>query len=81
MWIFKLKEMAYIDFITTGRLNENTLAFVSALDKEERLELLLFVQNHERLFTWYETKDESYNFNLLDVNVKELVTDNKYLLE
>lgn len=83
MWMFKLKEMAYMDFITTSRLNQNTLAFISSLDREDRLETLTMVQDHDRLFSWYEHKDQDHSYKLIpvDMDVKKIVSSNKYLLE
>jgi len=81
MWIFKLKEMAYVDFISSGRLNENTIAFIHSLEKEDRLVTLAEVTDHDRLFSWYENKDETYEVKKIEVDVNKLVTSNNYLLE
>jgi hypothetical protein len=81
MWIFKLKEMAYTDFISSGRLNVNTIAFIHSLEKKDRLITLAEVTDHDRLFAWYENKDETYEIKDMKVDVNKLVSSNNYLLE
>lgn len=58
MWVFKLKEMAAIDFVTQGRLGRSTYEFVNSVPKEIRDKALPEIRDHQNLLTWYETKDE-----------------------
>lgn len=59
MWIFKMKEMAAVDFITTGRLLNNTIEFIAASPIEMRKELLNSIRPDKQgsLIDWFETKN------------------------
>jgi len=79
MWAFKLKEMAYLDLLTTNRVGKNTLEFINALDKPRRFELLGMVQQgngQAQLMQWYENKDEEYELLPVEVNVAKMVVSN-----
>ena len=81
MWEFKLKEMAYLDFLSNGRLNTNTLAFIHSLEHADKIETLTFINDKNQLLSWYESQDETYDLLEVDVKVNELVMNNNNLLE
>jgi hypothetical protein len=80
MWVFKLKEMAYLDFISKGRLSNNTLEFLHSFDKDERLSLLSEIKDHDNLLTWYEGRDEAYEIKEFDMDIPKIVMNNNTLL-
>lgn len=63
MWIYKAKELAAIDFVSQGRMGNNTYEFINAMPKEMRDFVLEEVKDHSKLIEWYETKDEHYVIN------------------
>ena len=58
MWFFKIKEMACIDFITTGRLRNSTFEFLHALPNKYKFKLCADIKNHDGLIQWYESKQD-----------------------
>jgi hypothetical protein len=60
MWKYKLKEMACVDLLSTGRLSNNTIEMANAFEKSDRLKLLNEIKDHENLIEWYENKDEHF---------------------
>jgi len=60
MWVFKIKEMAVVDWVSNGRLRNNTFEFLHSLPKELKLEVAeaLKLQNQNALVEWYATKEE-----------------------
>jgi len=59
MWLFKIKEMACIDFVTSGRLRNSTFEFLHSLPKELKLKVLPEIKDHNKLVSWYENKEET----------------------
>lgn len=57
MWIFKIKEMACIDFITTSRLRNSTFEFIHACPNDVKLKILDEIKDHGKLINWYESQD------------------------
>jgi len=57
MWEFKIKEMACIDFITSGRLRNSTFEFIHACPDTMRKKVLGEIRNHDKLIEWYENKE------------------------
>jgi hypothetical protein len=60
MWEFKIKEMAVIDWISSGRLRNSTFEFLHSCPKEmkKRLAETIKPQNQDALIEWYDTKEE-----------------------
>ncbi len=58
MWMYKIKEMVCIDWITQGRLGNNTFEFLNACPIKMKRELLTTIQDRDALLDWYETKKE-----------------------
>ena len=57
MWEAKLKEMAAIDFVTTGRLSNNTYEFLHALPPNLKQKCLGQVKDVNNLVEEYENKE------------------------
>jgi len=60
MWEFKIKEMAVVDWITSGRLRNNTFEFLHSCPKSMKLRLAASIQNQEELIEWYDSKEECH---------------------
>lgn len=61
MHVFKLKEMAVLDFVTAGRLSKQTYEFLMAFPKEDRLKLAEEIKrNNQRMIEEYERRDGNY---------------------
>lgn len=58
MWKYKIKEMVCIDWITQGRMGNNTFEFLNACPTKMKCELLTTIRDKEKLLNWYETKEE-----------------------
>lgn len=58
MWEHRIKEMAAIDYVSTGRLRNNTFELLHSLPKNMKLKLLEQVKNGAELVEWYENKKE-----------------------
>lgn len=60
MWEYKIKEMAVIDYSSTGHLSENTMRFTKCCPKEMRLKLFqeLDPKNIQLLNEWYHNHEE-----------------------
>jgi len=73
MWEFKIKEMACIDFITTGRLRNSTFEFINACPREMKLSISNSIKDHNNLISWYENKEEYHIPDALpDVDIPNL---------
>lgn len=55
MWRHKIKAMAAVDFLTTGRLGVNTIEFLHSAPKEMRSSLLSEIKDHRSLIAWFES--------------------------
>jgi len=62
MWEFKIKEMAVIDWISSGRLRNSTFEFLHSCPKEmkKRLANAISLKNQNKLIEWYDTKEEQH---------------------
>jgi len=60
MWEFKIKEMAVIDWITSGRLRNSTFEFLHALPKDIKTRVANELTNQDELLKWYEEKEEHH---------------------
>jgi len=58
MWMYKIKEMICIDWISQGRLGNNTFEFLNACPANMKNDLLEKMKEKEELLDWYETKEE-----------------------
>jgi hypothetical protein len=58
MWEFKIKEMAVIDWISSGRLRNSTFEFLHSCPKEMKTRIAKELQNQNKLIEWYDTKEE-----------------------
>ena len=61
MWDFKIREMAAVDYLTTGRLGVNTVEFIGSLPSEMRQGVLEQISPAKQvaLIEWFETKNPS----------------------
>lgn len=57
MWEFKIKEMACVDFITTGRLRNSTFEFIHACPHDMKFKIMLEIKDNNKLIEWYENKN------------------------
>ena len=79
MWEFKIKEMAVIDWITSGRLRNSTFEFLHACPKDMKARLANAIkrENQNKLVDWYDTKEEQYipdNLPEIEmINVEEIL--------
>jgi hypothetical protein len=74
MWIFKLKEMASIDFISHGRLQNNTIELIACIPCAIRNDILDSVKNHAELIKWFENKETTLEIDVnFDADVKKLL--------
>ena len=58
MWIFKIKEMCCIDWITKGSLRNSTFEFVHACPKDVKIKILEEIKDQKTLLEWYENKED-----------------------
>ena len=58
MWEFKIKEMAVIDWISSGRLRNSTFEFLHSCPKEMKTRIAQELQNQNKLIEWYDNKEE-----------------------
>jgi hypothetical protein len=74
MWIFKVKEMAVIDYMTIGRLSPGTYDMINSFPGKDRKILLEEIRGNEninKLVYWYENKEEDHlQIEDKDINVK-----------
>ena len=73
MWIYKLKEMCAVDFISHGRLKNTTVELINSLDMPDRMDVLELAKSHDKLFGWYENKEERYELLEIDVDTVKLL--------
>jgi len=72
MWEFKIKEMAYLDFNTTGSLRHGTCELLFSMPKKGRQELVDFIfKNPKGLETWFCQKDQEYTIKEFPIAIKE----------
>ena len=60
MWEFKIKEMAVIDWVTSGRIRNNTFEFLHSCPKAMKLKLAASIQSQDELIEWYDSKEECH---------------------
>ncbi|TET75198.1 MAG: hypothetical protein E3J43_08755 [Candidatus Heimdallarchaeota archaeon] len=60
MWEFKIKEMAVIDLVTTGRIRNVTYEFLSSVPKDMKMRIAFEIrrENQDTLIDWYDDKEE-----------------------
>ena len=77
MWEYKMKEMAAVDFLTTGRLGVNTIEFIGSVPIEMRKNILEKIRPDKQgeLIEWFENK------NSTPLQIPDTVTDIKLLME
>ena len=79
MWEFRIKEMAVIDWVTSGRLRNSTFEFLHACPKDMKARLANAIkrENQNKLVDWYDTKEEQYipdNLPEIEmINVEEIL--------
>lgn len=73
MWVFKVKEMALIDWVTTGFLRNSTYEFLNSLPKRLKQEVALEINDQDKLRDWYEKREEIIPENLN--NTKTITTE------
>jgi len=60
MWEFRIKEMAVIDWVTIGRLRNNTFEFLHACPKDMKIRLSHMLKEQDKLVEWYDNKEEQH---------------------
>lgn len=62
MWLYRIKEMAAIDFVTVGRIRENTYTFLHNAPREMQQRAMELIgdreRGHSQLLSWYESKED-----------------------
>jgi hypothetical protein len=58
MWLFKIKEMACVDWISKGRLGNSTFEFINSCPQDMKKKILSSIQDQKTLLEWYETKEQ-----------------------
>ena len=58
MWEFKIKEMAVVDWVTSGRIRNNTFEFLHSCPRTMKLRLAASIQSQDELIEWYGSKEE-----------------------
>lgn len=72
MWKYRVKEMAAIDYLQTGRLKNTTIEFLSCMPEEDRPELYELIFNkegHEQLINEYVHRKDVHQlpFNEMEI--------------
>jgi hypothetical protein len=77
MWEYKMKDMAAVDFLTTGRLGVNTIEFIGAVPIEMRGRILKQIRPDKQgeLIEWFENKNDT------SLQIPSTETDIKLLME
>ena len=57
LWIYRIKEMACIDYVSTGGIRNTTYEFMNALPKKLRLKVAEEIHDPKELSDWYCKKD------------------------
>ena len=58
MWEFKIKEMAVLDYVSSGRLSKGTYELLASIPKKQRLKLASELRQGDTLIEWYESKED-----------------------
>jgi len=58
MWEFKIKEMAVIDWISSGRLRNSTFEFLHSCPIKMKTRIAQELQDQDKLVEWYDNKEE-----------------------
>lgn len=72
MWEFKVKEMAALDFVSTGRVSRGTYEMLTSFPKKQRLKLAKEIGKPAELIEWYESKEDTV-LKLPEVDIKGLL--------
>ena len=75
MWIYKLKSMVAIDYITTGRISENALTFIRSIPKGIRKLLLAEIKDQKTLLDWF----DNFDIPLPNIQIEENINIQKLL--
>lgn len=85
MWVYRVKEMAAIDYLTQGRLSTRSIEFVSVLPEAVRSDIynLIFNQdNHDQLINDYVNRKDIYVLPFEDMEIKKIeMSDVEKLIE
>jgi len=65
MWVFKVKEMAAINYLCSSRLSSSTLEMLYAMPSYLRKDLLTEIKNAAKLVSWFENKEGESEFELI----------------
>jgi len=71
MWSFKVREMATIDFITTGRLSNNTYEFLNSLPTDMKVLALGDMKQPDKMIEHYENREDI----LIPSDIPQLILD------
>lgn len=75
MWIYRIKEMAALDFLQFSRLQKRTIEFISVLPKDKRQDIYDLVfneKNHEKLISDYINRENIYELSFEEIEIKEI---------
>jgi hypothetical protein len=72
MWVYKIKEMAAIDFISQGCLKSNTIELIMSVPFVVRKELLAEISDKKTLINWLENKQDVV-VELKEIDIKKLM--------
>jgi len=80
LWIYRIKEMAAIDYLQNGRISQRTIEFSGCLPKSVRSEIYNLIfnkENYEKLIDEYINREEIYavpfeNMELLEFSIDEI---------
>lgn len=75
MWIYRIKEMAALDFLQFGRLQKRTIEFISVLPKDKRQDIYDLVfdeKNHEKLIGDYINRENIYELSFEEIEIKNI---------
>lgn len=75
MWIYKLKTMVAVDYITKGRIGENALTFIRSIPKEIRKPLLAEIKDQKVLLDWF----DNFDTPLPDIQIEANINVQKLL--
>lgn len=75
MWMYRMKEMAAIDFMQGGRLSKTTIEFISVLPREAREKAYAVVLNpksHQELIDNYLRREDIYEIPFEEIEIHDM---------
>ena len=75
MWQYKIKEMAALDYISTGRISKNVSELIMCIPSDMRQDILIEIKQPEKLIQWIENANQKFpeieNIDGLNINLLE----------